>query len=125
MMEVLRAAVPPGSIRLGRRCAEVTLGKRPAVRFSDGWDPRLTTLIKAAGTPGRWALLDRAPLKNWSLGKVTLLGDAAHPMFPFFGQGAGRRSRTPPSWPSASPTIRRTRRHPCSATESDPLVAAA
>jgi salicylate hydroxylase len=56
----------------------------------DGWDPRLTSLIKAAGTPGRWALLDRAPLKNWSLGPVTLLGDAAHPMFPFFGQGAAQ-----------------------------------
>jgi len=56
----------------------------------DGWDPRLTSLIKAAGTPGRWALLDRAPLKTWSLEAVTLLGDAAHPMFPFFGQGAAQ-----------------------------------
>jgi salicylate hydroxylase len=55
-----------------------------------GWDPRLTDLIRAAGTPGRWALLDRAPLTRWSRGPVTLLGDAAHPMFPFFAQGAAQ-----------------------------------
>ncbi|WP_021599333.1 FAD-dependent monooxygenase [Actinomadura welshii] len=56
----------------------------------DGWDPRLTGLIRASETPGRWALLDRAPLRRWSRGPITLLGDAAHPMFPFFGQGAAQ-----------------------------------
>ncbi|MEV6903969.1 FAD-dependent monooxygenase [Amycolatopsis sp. NPDC051372] len=56
----------------------------------EGWDPRLRELIDAAGAPGRWALLDRAPLAQWSHGSVTLLGDAAHPMFPFFAQGAAQ-----------------------------------
>jgi salicylate hydroxylase len=55
-----------------------------------GWDERLIALIRAAGTPGRWALLDRAPLTQWTKGSLTLLGDAAHPMFPFFGQGAAQ-----------------------------------
>ncbi|MGH3252709.1 MAG: FAD-dependent monooxygenase [Trebonia sp.] len=55
-----------------------------------GWDERLVRLLSAAGTPGRWALLDRAPLTSWTRGTVTLLGDAAHPMFPFFGQGAAQ-----------------------------------
>ncbi|GAB3975335.1 FAD-dependent monooxygenase [Actinoallomurus acanthiterrae] len=55
-----------------------------------GWDPRVTDLIAAGGVPGRWALLDRAPLRRWSRGRVTLLGDAAHPMFPFFAQGAAQ-----------------------------------
>ncbi|GAA2851565.1 FAD-dependent monooxygenase [Actinoplanes cyaneus] len=55
-----------------------------------GWDDRLGELIRAGGTPGRWALLDRAPLPRWTSGRVTLLGDAAHPMFPFFAQGAAQ-----------------------------------
>jgi salicylate hydroxylase len=55
-----------------------------------GWDKRLQDLIWQAGTPGRWALLDRDPLRRWSRGPVTLLGDAAHPMFPFFAQGAAQ-----------------------------------
>ncbi|MER6958014.1 FAD-dependent monooxygenase [Streptomyces sp. NPDC000618] len=57
--------------------------------FAD-WDPRVTDLITAGGVPGRWALLDRAPLRHWSRGRITLLGDAAHPMFPFFAQGAAQ-----------------------------------
>jgi salicylate hydroxylase len=55
-----------------------------------GWDERLCDLIRQAGPPGRWALLDREPLRRWSRGPVTLLGDAAHPMFPFFAQGAAQ-----------------------------------
>jgi salicylate hydroxylase len=55
-----------------------------------GWDARVRDLITAGGVPGRWALLDRAPLRHWSRGPITLLGDAAHPMFPFFAQGAAQ-----------------------------------
>ena len=36
-----------------------------------------------------WVLCDREPAKEWSRGRVTLLGDAAHPMLQYLAQGAG------------------------------------
>jgi 2-polyprenyl-6-methoxyphenol hydroxylase-like FAD-dependent oxidoreductase len=36
-----------------------------------------------------WVLCDREPAKDWSKGRVTLLGDAAHPMLQYLAQGAG------------------------------------
>jgi salicylate hydroxylase len=36
-----------------------------------------------------WVLCDRPPIKDWSRGRITLLGDAAHPMLQYLAQGAG------------------------------------
>lgn len=55
-----------------------------------GWHPQLEYILRSVDEPFIWALFDRAPMPRWSSGRVTLLGDACHPMLPFMAQGAAQ-----------------------------------
>jgi len=55
-----------------------------------GWDPRIGNVLQQVDRTFRWALYDREPLPTWTQGRLTLLGDAAHPMLPHLGQGANQ-----------------------------------
>jgi len=66
-----------------------TPGDMAAVRTAfSGWDARVTTLLDACDQCYLWGLFDREPLERWTDGRVTLVGDACHPMLPFMAQGA-------------------------------------
>jgi salicylate hydroxylase len=55
-----------------------------------GWNKELMPFFRAIDKPYKWAIYDRDPLPRWTNGRITILGDAAHPMLSYLGQGAGQ-----------------------------------
>jgi salicylate hydroxylase len=72
--------------------------------YEEGWDaegskevmwqhfkmqvPQVLRMLERIDTWRMWVLCDREPVKDWTRGNITLLGDAAHPMLQYLAQGA-------------------------------------
>ncbi len=64
--------------------------REEALALFAGWHPAVRALIAGTERVFKWALFDRPPLERWTRERVTLLGDAAHPMLPYMAQGASQ-----------------------------------
>jgi salicylate hydroxylase len=53
-----------------------------------GWNEALLGMLGQVEQCFKWGIRDRDPLERWTLGPITLMGDAAHPMMPTLAQGA-------------------------------------
>lgn len=95
--------------------------------WSFAWNNNVEALIRGAERIYEYPMVDRDPLTSWTDGRVTLLGDAAHVMYPVGSNGASCRwsksdavasSTTSPtscptrSWPTSLPATRRQRGWP-------------
>jgi len=62
--------------------------KEEVQSYFEGICPKARQLIDLPKTWRRWATADREPIGQWSFGRATLLGDAAHPTTQYMAQGA-------------------------------------
>jgi 3-hydroxybenzoate 6-monooxygenase len=62
--------------------------KQEVLSYFEGVHPRPRQLLDRPTSWRRWSTADRDPADHWSDGKLTLLGDAAHPMMQYLAQGA-------------------------------------
>jgi salicylate hydroxylase len=62
--------------------------KEEVLSYFQGICPKARQLIELPKTWRRWATADREPIGQWSFGRVTILGDAAHPTTQYMAQGA-------------------------------------
>ncbi|MFD5554690.1 flavin-dependent oxidoreductase [Streptomyces sp. NPDC127068] len=89
VLEVRRSPALPHPDDVGRRvtAAEAHAG---TASWNLPWID-LTNLVERSSAILEYPMTDRDPLPRWSFGRVTLLGDAAHPMFPM-GMNGGSQS---------------------------------
>ncbi len=65
-----------------------------ALAAFEGWQPQVLSILGAVDETFIWGLFERSPMKRWSIGRVTLLGDACHAMLPSGRRVRRRLSRT-------------------------------
>ena len=98
----------PATRQLGRRYRDTRISEERLEPARDGWRISSTCFadwhfdwldvpefIRSADAILEYPMVDQDPLPRWTFGRLTLLGDAAHPMYPRGANGARRRYSMP------------------------------
>jgi salicylate hydroxylase len=57
--------------------------------YFESWNDHVADIVRKGSSWRKWSLFTQPPLRTWTQGSVTMLGDAAHPVLPFLAQGGG------------------------------------
>ena len=87
LVATIKPASPTSSVR---HQADDAATRSSLERAFAGWSKIARSLINAPIPWRVWPIYSRLPISSFSLGRVALVGDAAHPMVPFLAQGAAQ-----------------------------------
>ena len=90
LVATIRSTSPPGGADPADREEDEAANRSSLERAFTGWSREARLLTNSPVQWRAWPIYHRPPISSFSLGRVALAGDAAHPMVPFLAQGAAQ-----------------------------------